>query len=250
LKQCEFRTGLRGKSVDIGTWEFWAGRKKVFLTGHTGFKGSWLSPLDSENLGGGRSWLLLPPPTQAELYDWASGVGKGDESQSGGRTFSTLDTLFAPARNGTPGPTVVFPHFGRPKSIVRRSLRRIPTRHVCDERHGDCSHPLDRSRPAPPSRGIVMFPSDKCYENCGEGPEGYRESDRLGALTPYSSSTQQQQKLSHRPFFAIFFIFAKGETGMVCVGSRGNVIGGGVGRGDRLIPECGCARFLGGGKDY
>jgi CDP-glucose 4,6-dehydratase len=205
--------------------EFWR-TKKVFLTGHTGFKGSWLS-LWLQNLGAEVIGYSLPPPTQPNLYDLAS-VEKGMKSIRG--DVLDLEHLCRSVREHRP--EVVF-HLAA-QSLVRRSYE-DPTGTYATNVLGT-AHILDAVRAAPSVKSIVIVTSDKCYENCGD-QRAYRESDRLGGADPYSSSKAAAEIVTSA-FRKSFFISAKGETGTGVASARaGNVIGGGDWAADRLIPD-------------
>src|SRR3979490_1629203 len=137
--------------------EFWR-TKKVFLTGHTGFKGSWLS-LWLQNLGAEVIGYSLPAPTQPNLYDLAD-VEKGMKSIRG--NVLDLDHLRRAVREHRP--EVVF-HLAA-QSLVRRSYD-DPTGTYATNVLGT-AHILDAVRVAPSVRSTVIITSDKCYEHNGD----------------------------------------------------------------------------------
>jgi CDP-glucose 4,6-dehydratase len=205
--------------------DFWR-RKKVFLTGHTGFKGSWMSlwlhSLDAEVIG-----YSLAPPTQPNLYDLAD-VEKGIESIRG--DVLDLEHLRRAVREHRP--EIVF-HLAA-QSLVRRSYE-DPVGTYATNVLGTV-HILDAVRAVPSVRSIVIVTSDKCYENCGD-QRAYRESDRLAGADPYSSSKAAAEIVTSA-FRKSFFASAKNETAVGVASARaGNVIGGGDWGADRLIPD-------------
>ena len=205
--------------------DFWR-RKKVFLTGHTGFKGSWMSlwlhSLDAEVIG-----YSLAPPTQPNLYDLAD-VEKGMESIRG--DVLDLEHLRRAVRDHRP--EIVF-HLAA-QSLVRRSYE-DPVGTYATNVLGTV-HILDAVRAVPSVRSIVIVTSDKCYENCGD-QRAYRESDRLDGADPYSSSKAAAEMVTSA-FRKSFFAPAKNETAIGVASARaGNVIGGGDWGADRLIPD-------------
>ena len=219
----EFREGSL-ESVAMKP-EFWRG-KRVLLTGHTGFKGSWLS-LWLQHLGAEVIGYSLPPPTQLNLYDLAD-VKKGMKSIRG----DVLDLEHLRRAVQEHRPEVVF-HLAA-QSLVRRSYE-DPTGTYATNVLGT-AHILDAVRAAPSVKSIVIVTSDKCYDNCGD-QRAYRESDRLGGADPYSSSKAAAEIVTSA-FRKSFFISAKGETGTGVASARaGNVIGGGDWGADRLIPD-------------
>jgi CDP-glucose 4,6-dehydratase len=212
------------ESVDMNP-DFWR-TKRVFLTGHTGFKGCWLS-LWLQNLGTEVIGYSLAPPTQPNLYDLAD-VKNGMKSIRG----DVLDLEHLRRALWDHSPEVVF-HLAA-QSLVRRSYD-DPTGTYATNVLGT-AHVLDAVRAAPSVRSVVIVTSDKCYEN-REDHRAYRESDRLGGADPYSSSKAAAEIVTEA-FRKSFFTFAKGETEIGVASARaGNVIGGGDWAADRLIPD-------------
>jgi CDP-glucose 4,6-dehydratase len=212
------------ESVDMNP-DFWR-KKKVFLTGHTGFKGSWMSlwlqNLDAEVVG-----YSLAPPTQPNLCDLAD-VEKGMESIRG--DILDLEHLRRAVREHKP--EIVF-HLAA-QSLVRRSYD-DPIGTYATNVLGT-AHILDAVRDVPSVRSIVVVTSDKCYENRGD-QRAYRESDRLGGADPYSSSKAAAEIVTSA-FRKSFFASTKNETAVGVASARaGNVIGGGDWGADRLIPD-------------
>ena len=205
--------------------EFWRDRR-VLVTGHTGFKGAWLS-LWLERLGAHVIGFALPPATSLSLFSLAS-IHERIDSQFGDvRDPSAVDAVMARSR-----PEVVF-HLAA-QSLVRRSYV-DPIGTYATNVMGT-AHVLDAARRIAGLRAIVVVTSDKCYEN-RELLRPYREDDPMGGHDPYSSSKGCAELVTaawRRSFFQ------SGSTEPVGVGSAraGNVIGGGDWAEDRLVPDC------------
>jgi len=205
--------------------DFWR-TKRVFLTGHTGFKGSWLS-LWLQNLGAEVIGYSLVPPSQPNLYDLAD-VKKGMKSIQG--DILDLEHLRRALREHKPE---VVLHLAA-QSLVRRSYE-DPSGTYATNVLGT-AHILDAARVVTSVRSIVIVTSDKCYEN-REDHRAYREIDRLGGADPYSSSKAAAEIVT-AAFRKSFFNSAKNETRTAVASARaGNVIGGGDWASDRLIPD-------------
>jgi len=210
-------------AVDDGFW----GGKKVLVTGHTGFKGSWLS-LWLQKLGADVVGYSLDPPSEPSLFEVAD-VADGMVSIIGDvRDFATLRELFARHR-----PEIVF-HLAA-QALVRRSYR-DPIETYGSNVMGTVNL-LEAVRRAGGVRAVVNVTSDKCYDN-REWVWGYRENDRLGGHDPYSNSKACAELVSSA-FRDSFFPAAEYERHGVALASAraGNVIGGGDWAEDRLIPD-------------
>jgi CDP-glucose 4,6-dehydratase len=205
--------------------EFWA-KRKVLLTGHTGFKGSWLS-LWLQSLGAQVIGYSLPPPTQPSLFAVA-GVEKRMESICG--DVLDLEHLGRVVREHRPD--IVF-HMAA-QSLVRRSYF-DPVGTYATNILGTV-HVLQAVREAPSVQAVIVVTSDKCYEN-REDHRAYRETDRLGGLDPYSSSKACAEVVT-AAFRQSFFMGTQSEARASVASARaGNVIGGGDFAPDRLIPD-------------
>jgi CDP-glucose 4,6-dehydratase len=218
-----------GALADVGvTKEFWNGRR-VFLTGHTGFKGSWLLLMLKE-LGAEVTGFALPPPTSPSLFDLLGLENTCRHMIGDIRDLSALDSAIVEAR-----PEVVIHMAAQP--LVRASYDQ-PVETYATNVMGTV-HVLDACRRAPEVKSIVVVTTDKCYENLG-WTWGYRENDRLGGADPYSNSKAACELVvdSYRRSF-----FAAGAA----VGSAraGNVIGGGDFAVDRLLPDAAKAFMAG-----
>lgn len=205
--------------------QFWRGRK-VLVTGHTGFKGSWLS-LWLESLGAEIVGYSLPPPTQPNLFDLAR-VGAGMCSTIGDVRDRECLSHFIHRHE----PSVIF-HLAA-QSLVRRSYAE-PVETYATNIMGTV-HLLESAREAPFIKAIVVVTSDKCYENSPES-RPFQETDRLGGRDPYSSS-KAAAELVTSAFRVSFFaqVVADRKIGIASV-RAGNVIGGGDWSPDRLIPD-------------
>jgi len=205
--------------------QFWRGRK-VLITGHTGFKGAWLS-LWLESLGAEIAGYSLLPPTQPNLFDLAR-VGTGMCSTIGDvRDLKCLSRLIHQHK-----PSVIF-HLAA-QSLVRRSYAQ-PVETYATNIMGTV-HLLESARDAPFIKAIIVVTSDKCYENSPES-RPFQETDRLGGRDPYSSS-KAAAELVTSAFRASFFTQAVADRKIGIASVRaGNVIGGGDWSPDRLIPD-------------
>ena len=205
---------------------FWNGRR-VFLTGHTGFKGSWLS-LWLQALGANATGYALDPPTQPSLFELA-GVARALRSIRGDiRDFSGLKTALADAR-----PEVII-HMAA-QSVVRRGYE-DPVETYSSNVMGTV-HLLEAVRQLKHPAVIVNVTSDKCYMN-REWVWGYREDEPMGGRDPYSSS-KGCAELVTTAFRESFFPAAYFEKHGVALASAraGNAIGGGDWTSDQLIPD-------------
>jgi CDP-glucose 4,6-dehydratase len=202
--------------------DFWRGRR-VLLTGHTGFKGSWLA-LWLQALGARVTGFSLGVPTQPSLYELAR-VGNGMESVEGDvRDFDALAGALTAAR-----PEVVI-HMAA-QSLVRPSF--AAPRATYEVNVMGVVNLLDAVRRDGSVGVVVIVTSDKCYEN-REWEWAYREHERMGGHDPYSSSKGCAELVTDA-FRRSFF----GTEGSARIASAraGNVIGGGDWAEDRLIPD-------------
>jgi CDP-glucose 4,6-dehydratase len=201
---------------------FWQDRR-VLVTGHTGFKGAWLS-LWLQALGARVTGFSVGAPTQPSLYELAR-VGEGMESILGDvRDFHTFSAAIAAA-----SPEVVV-HMAA-QSLVRRSL--VEPRQTFEVNVMGVVNLLDALRHAEGVRVVVNVTSDKCYEN-HEWEWAYREDEPMGGHDPYSSS-KGCAELVTKAFRRSFFADRDGPR--VASARAGNVIGGGDWGEDRLIPD-------------
>jgi CDP-glucose 4,6-dehydratase len=205
---------------------FWSG-KKVFLTGHTGFKGSWLS-LWLQQLGAEVTGYALPPPTNPSLFDVAH-VAQGMHSIIGDIRDGVI--LINAMRDAAP--EIVIHMAAQP--LVRRSY--VDPVETYSTNVMGTVHLLEAVRQTPSVRAVVNVTTDKCYEN-KEWVWGYRESEPMGGFDPYSSS-KGCAELVTAAYRNSFFNAQKYSEHQVALATAraGNVIGGGDWAVDRLIPD-------------
>jgi CDP-glucose 4,6-dehydratase len=205
---------------------FWRG-KRVLVTGHTGFKGSWLS-LWLQSAGADVVGYALEPPTQPSLFEIAT-VGDGMTSIIGDvRDLERFSSVFAEHR-----PEIVFHLAAQP--LVRYSYEN-PVETYSTNVIGTV-HMLESVRRTKSVRVVVSITSDKCYEN-REWVWGYRENERLGGHDPYSSSKACAETVIAAYRDSYFPPDSHDRHRVALASTRaGNVIGGGDWAKDRLIPD-------------
>lgn len=206
--------------------DFWEGRR-VLITGHTGFKGAWLS-LWLQRLGAEVIGLAPGSPTSPSLYEIARvGDGMATEHAVDVRDRAAVGEAIERER-----PQVVMHLAAQP--MVRRSLL-DPVRTYEVNVMGTVNV-LDAVRlQGQDARAVLVVTSDKCYENAGHGGEvSFREGDPLGGSDPYSSS-KAAAELVTAAYRRSFFTAAGAPR--VASARAGNVIGGGDWGEDRLIPD-------------
>ena len=205
---------------------FWKNRR-VFLTGHTGFKGSWLS-LWLKRLGADVTGYALDPPTQPNLFERA-GVAKGIHSICGDvRDYDHLKSALKDAN-----PDVVI-HMAA-QTVVKRGYE-DPIENYSTNVMGTV-HLFEALRLMNRPCTVVNVTSDKCYEN-REWIWGYREEEPMGGRDPYSNSKGCAELVTHA-YRESFFPADKIEQHGIALGSAraGNAIGGGDWTSDQLIPD-------------
>lgn len=215
----QFAPGIQSEAAG-----FWAG-KRVLVTGHTGFKGGWLV-LWLQHLGAEVIGYSLAPPSTPNLFEAARLDENMDSIHGDVRSPENLLRVMAQHQ-----PQVVF-HLAA-QSLVRESYEH-PTETYATNVMGTV-HVLDAIRQVDSVRAAVMVTSDKCYENRESPLWGFRETDPMGGLDPYSNSKGCAELVVssyQRSFFA-------DESRRVGVGTAraGNVIGGGDWADDRLLPD-------------
>ena len=200
---------------------FWQGMR-VFLTGHTGFKGSWLS-LWLQSMGANLHGLALSPPTTPALFNEAD-VGAGMQSTIGDiRDYAEVLAAMQACE-----PHIVIHMAAQP--LVRYSYE-APVDTYATNVMGTV-HVLEAARQLGTVKAIVNVTTDKCYEN-NEWVWGYREDEPMGGYDPYSNSKGCSELVTNsyrRSFFQ--------QSGIALASARaGNVIGGGDWAADRLVPD-------------
>jgi CDP-glucose 4,6-dehydratase len=218
----------------VGRWEgtledvvkTWQGCR-VFLTGHTGFKGSWLA-LWLNRLGAQIRGYSLDPCTEPNLFDLACVGTVVDDVRGDVRDYAKLEASMMEF-----APEVVFHLAAQP--IVRRSYA-DPVGTYGTNVMGTV-HLLEVIRKTPSVRAVVCVTTDKCYQN-QEWIWPYRESDPLGGYDPYASSKACAEIVS-AAYRSSFFPIERVHEHHVAVATAraGNVIGGGDWSEDRLIPD-------------
>ena len=195
--------------------------RRVLVTGHTGFKGSWLC-LWLQDLGARVSGMALPPETSPNHWDLLTldmpshrvDIRDGDE----------LKRVIAAEQ-----PEMIFHLAAQP--LVRRSYGDPLT--TWSTNVMGTANLLDACRGADDLRAVIVVTTDKCYQN-QEWVWGYRETDPLGGHDPYSASKAASELVtaSYRDSF-----FRKSGAPLLATARAGNVIGGGDWSEDRLIPD-------------
>lgn len=195
--------------------------RRVLVTGHTGFKGSWLV-LWLEELGAKVTGLALDPDTKPSHWDLL-GL-RIDDRRGDVRDASLLSRLVAEVQ-----PEIVFHLAAQP--LVRRSYQQ-PLETWSTNVLGTANL-LEACRTQPSVRAVVVVTTDKCYEN-REWLWAYRESDALGGHDPYSASKAAAELVaaSYRSAFC-----AGPSSPAIATARAGNVVGGGDWSEDRLIPD-------------
>lgn len=200
--------------------------KTVLVTGHTGFKGAWLT-LWLQLLGARVVGYALEPPTEPNLFDLL-------------RLHEGMTHIIGDIRDSskvrdvcqTYKPDVVF-------HLAAQSLVRYSYEHPVDTYATNVMgtiHLFEAIRATPSVRVCVNVTSDKCYEN-QEWAYAYRESDPMGGYDPYSSS-KGCAELVTAAYRRSFFKKQDGASVSLASARAGNVIGGGDWADDRLIPDC------------
>ncbi len=210
----------------VSSPSFWRG-KRVFMTGHTGFKGAWLA-LWLTDLGAEVTGYSLPPPTDPSLFDMAGLRSRLRHIEGDVRDEAALTHAV-----GEAPPEIVF-HMAA-QSLVRVSYEE-PAATYATNVMGTVNL-LEAVRRCEGVRAVVCVTSDKCYEN-RETPRPYREDDAMGGYDPYSSSKGCAELVAsayRRSFFGGQSDSAGGTA--IATARAGNVIGGGDWAKDRLIPD-------------
>lgn len=206
--------------------KFWQG-KKVFLTGHTGFKGSWLS-LWLQSMEVQLTGYALPPPTNPSLFEEAD-VAIGMTSIAG--DICNLANLTKSVQNSKP--EIIFHLAAQP--LVRHSYEN-PVETYSTNVMG-LVNLFEAVRKTPEVRSVVIVTTDKCYEN-REWVWPYRENEAMGGHDPYSSSKACAELVTaaYRSSFYNPLEYKHHGVG-IATARAGNVIGGGDWSKDRLIPD-------------
>jgi len=200
---------------------FWS-KKRVLLTGHTGFKGCWLS-IWLKALGAEVTGFSLPPSTSPNLFDVAS-VSSGINSVFGDiRNFEAVKEIVSSSK-----PEIIF-HLAAQALVGRSYVDPVET---YSTNVLGTVHLLEAARNMDCVRAIVNVTTDKCYLN-KEWVWGYREGDSLGGHDPYSNSKACSELVSSA-FSQSFFVDSPTS---LATARAGNVIGGGDWTPGRLLPD-------------
>ncbi len=209
----------KGNQIDP---RFWAGRR-VFLTGHTGFKGAWLAFWLAE-MGAHVTGYALAPSTEPNLFDLLGLQGRLDHHEADIREAQTLQAVMKKAQ-----PEIVF-------HLAAQPLVQLAHNDPADTFSSNVMgtvNVLDGVRMCPSVRAAVMVTSDKVYQNC-EWSWRYREDDRLGGDDPYSASKAAAEAAIHA--YRTTYFQGADQTAVVAVRS-GNVVGGGDFSEYRIVPD-------------
>jgi len=195
--------------------------RRVLVTGHTGFKGSWLC-LWLASLGADVTGIALDPEPGPNHWDQLALTI--NDLRVDIRDEAAVRTVFSAER-----PEIVFHLAAQP--LVRRSYREPVTTWATNVM--GTAHLMEAIRNTPEVRAAVIVTTDKCYEN-REWPWAYRERDRLGGHDPYGASKASAELVaaSYRTAF-----FQHPDAPLIATARGGNVIGGGDWSEDRLIPD-------------
>jgi CDP-glucose 4,6-dehydratase len=203
-------------------------KRRVFVTGHTGFKGSWLT-LWLKRLGARVTGYALPPSTQPNCFEAARvGDDLAAHHEADIRDYQTLETCLLAAR-----PEIVLHLAAQP--LVRESYR-APAETFAINVQGTV-HVLEAVRRLDAPCAVVVVTSDKCYQN-NEQIWGYRECDSLGGHDPYSASKGAAELVTasyRNSFFPPAHLDRHGIQ--VATARAGNVIGGGDWSRDRIMTD-------------
>ncbi len=200
---------------------FWQG-KRVLLTGHTGFKGSWLS-LWLQSLGVTLRGIALEPPTNPALFNVANVAAGMEYTITDIRDFAAVKAQMDEFK-----PEIVIHMAAQP--LVRLSYLQ-PIETYSTNVMGTV-HVLEAARHTSSVKAFVNITTDKCYEN-REWVWGYREDEPMGGHDPYSNSKGCAELVSS----AYRKSFLKDAGIAMATARAGNVIGGGDWAADRLIPD-------------
>jgi CDP-glucose 4,6-dehydratase len=201
---------------------FWKGRK-VFLTGHTGFKGAWLS-IWLADMGAEVTGYALEPPTNPSLFQEARIDHLVRDARGDVRDFGALAETMERA-----APEIVI-HMAA-QALVRESYRE--PRPTFEVNAMGTANLLEAARTCQTARVVLVVTTDKVYEN-RELDRGYHEDEPLGGHDPYSSSKACAEIItaSYRRSF-----FCSDGCALIASARAGNVVGGGDWAADRLVPD-------------
>jgi CDP-glucose 4,6-dehydratase len=217
------RAGSLEKVVNMENLQWYKGRK-VLITGHTGFKGTWLSRI-LINAGADVTGYALEPPTDPNLFSLAAISDRMNNITGDIRDFEHLKEVF---KNGQP--EIIFHLAAQP--IVRDSYK--DPRYTYETNVMGTVNVMECVRLNTCVRSVLNVTTDKVYHN-NEWCWGYREEDPLDGFDPYSNSKSCSELVTHS-YMNSFFNNDSGPA--VSTARAGNVIGGGDFANDRIIPDC------------
>ena len=202
--------------------------RRVLVTGHTGFKGGWLSLLLLK-LGANVAGYALEPSTDPNFYDLGLNKKMGSNFNDV-RDRKALQDFFKKFQ-----PEIVI-HMAA-QALVRPSYQDPVTTYETNVM--GTVNVLETCRETLSVRSILVITSDKCYENQGEN-RPYIETDRMGGFDPYSSSKGCAELVTAAYLKSFFATEKYGKDHQIAMASAraGNVIGGGDWSKDRIIPDC------------
>ena len=205
--------------------------KRVFVTGHTGFKGTWLCRI-LLNAGAVVTGYSLEPPTNPNLFDLSDVQGRMTHVIGDIRDLKSLKAAFDAAQ-----PEIVLHLAAQP--IVRDSYK--DPRYTYETNVMGTVNILECVRLSGTVRSVLNVTTDKVYHN-NEWCWGYRENEPLDGFDPYSNSKSCSELVTHSYINSFF----GGSSTAVSTARAGNVIGGGDFANDRIIPDC--VRAMAAGK--
>lgn len=209
------------EALEMSGLSFYRG-KRVFVTGHTGFKGTWLCAVLA--MAGAEVTGFALPAEKESLWRLTGLEGRVCSEYGDIRNLDGLRAAFQEAR-----PEIVFHLAAQP--IVRESYR-DPVGTYCTNVMGSV-HVLECARQLEGVRSVLNVTTDKVYEN-HQWPWGYRETDILNGYDPYANSKSCSELATSS--YRSSFLEARGVA--VSTARAGNVIGGGDFAADRIIPDC------------
>lgn len=202
--------------------KFWKG-KKVLVTGHTGFKGSWLS-FWLQTMGADVTGYALTPPTKPSLFELLKLKSKIKSLHGDVRDLNLL-------KRHVPDAEIVFHLAAQP--LVLESYKNPVDTYATNVM--GIINLLEACRENKNLKAIVNVTTDKCYENREKPEKAYKENEPMGGFDPYSNSKACSELVtdSYRKSF-----YNSGKKIGIATARAGNVIGGGDFAADRLIPDC------------
>ena len=214
-------------------FDFYKG-KKVFVTGHTGFKGSWLVKILLMS-GAEVTGYSLEPPTEPSLFEI---LGLGDAVGLNNITGDVRDFELLSKSLTESGADIVFHLAAQP--IVRESYRN--PRETYETNVMGTVNICEAVRLCGSVKSFLNVTTDKVYKN-NEWAWGYRENEPLDGFDPYSNSKSCSELVTHSYINSFFGGNEDGAVVSVSTARAGNVIGGGDFAADRIIPDCASTRW-------